>query len=64
MTAESSIAFKDEDEILSSGGDPEIIYVEKILPPKSEMNLQYLRNITVWGDIRIMFRTVTAVLHG
>lgn len=64
VTAESSIAFKDEDEILSSGGDPEIIYVEKILPSKSEMNLQYLRNITVWGDIRIMFRTVTAVLHG
>ena len=64
VTAESSIAFKDEDKILASGGDPETIYVEKILPPKSELNLQYLRHITVWGDIRIMGRTVAAVLKG
>lgn len=64
VTAQSSIAFKDEDKILASGGDPETIYVEKILPPKSELNLQYLRHITVWGDIRIMGRTVAAVLKG
>ncbi len=35
LTAPSSIAFRDEDKLLNSGGDPEKIYVEKILPPKT-----------------------------
>ena len=62
ITATSSIAFKDEDKLLNAGGDPEQIYVEQILPPKMALNLEYLRHISVWGDIRIMFRTVFAVL--
>ncbi|NLJ32173.1 MAG: sugar transferase, partial [Clostridiales bacterium] len=36
ITATASIAFKDEDKLLTSGGDPEAIYVEQILPPKME----------------------------
>lgn len=62
ITATSSIAFKDEDKLLNSGGDPEQIYIEKILPPKMELNLSYLKNISVWNDIKIMFRTVAEVL--
>lgn len=61
ITASSSIAFKDEDKILNAGGDPEKVYVEKILPPKMELNLQYLRNIGFWNDIKILFQTVGAV---
>jgi Sugar transferases involved in lipopolysaccharide synthesis len=61
ITASSSIAFKDEDRILNAGGDPEQIYVEKILPPKMELNLQYVRDIGFWNDIKILFQTVGAV---
>lgn len=61
VTAPSSIAFKDEDKLLNAGGDPEKIYVEKILPPKMELNLEYMRHISVPRDIRIMFQTVAAV---
>lgn len=61
ITATSSIAFKDEDSLLNSGGDPEEIYVKQILPPKMELNLKYLKNINVWNDMKIMFQTVTAV---
>lgn len=64
ITATSSIAFKDEDKLLNSGGNPEQIYVEQILPPKMALNLEYLKKITVWNDIKIMFQTVAAVfLH-
>lgn len=64
ITATSSIAFKDEDKILNSGGNPEQIYVDKILPPKMELNLQYVRNIGLWNDIKILFQTFGAVfLH-
>lgn len=62
ITAPSSIAFKDEDKILNSGGDPERIYLEKILPPKMELNLKYMEKISLLGDIRILFQTVAAVI--
>ena len=61
VTAPSSIAFKDEDELLKQGGDPERIYIERILPPKIEMNLEYIRKIGFWKDIKIIFQTVAAV---
>lgn len=64
ITATSSIAFKDEDKILNAGGNPEQVYVEKILPPKMELNLRYLDHISVWNDIKIMFQTVAAVFLG
>jgi lipopolysaccharide/colanic/teichoic acid biosynthesis glycosyltransferase len=62
ITATSSIAFKDEDKLLNSGGDPEQIYVEQILPPKMSYNLEYMKRISLLSDIKIMFQTVAAVL--
>ena len=61
VTAPSSIAFKDEDKILRSGGDPERVYLEKILPPKMELNLKYMEKISLFGDIRILFQAVAGV---
>jgi lipopolysaccharide/colanic/teichoic acid biosynthesis glycosyltransferase len=61
ITAPSSIAFKDEDKLLNEGGNPEKIYVEKILPQKMKMNLEYMRKISVWNDLRIIFQTIAAV---
>lgn len=61
VTAPASIAFKDEDKILKTGKDPEKIYVEKILPEKMGMDLKYIRNISIWGDIKILFQTAAAV---
>ncbi|MFU0833847.1 MAG: Exopolysaccharide production protein ExoY [Oscillospiraceae bacterium] len=62
ITAPSSIAFKDEDRLLVADGDPDKIYIERILPPKTQMNLEYLRNISVLGDIKIIFQTIAAVI--
>ncbi len=62
ITATSSIAFRNEDELLAKGEDPEKIYVEEVLPKKMALNLEYLRHISVAGDIKIMFQTVFAVL--
>lgn len=62
VTAPSSIAFKDEDKLLAAGDDPEKIYVEKILPPKMALNLEYIKHISVLHDIKIMLETVRAVI--
>ncbi len=63
ITAPSSIAFKDEDKLLENSSDPEKTYIEEVLPPKMKLNLEYLEHISVWGDIKILFQTVAAVLR-
>ncbi len=62
VTAEASIRFRKEDEMLSAGGDPEKIYVEDILPVKMGLGLEYLEKISVLRDMKIMIQTVIAVL--
>lgn len=62
VTATASIKFKDEDELLNSGGDPEETYIQQILPEKMKYNLEYLQHISVWQDLKIMVQTVLAVL--
>ena len=62
ITATSSIAFKDEDNLLNAAEDPEKVYVEQILPPKMAYNLAYMKKISLLNDIKIMFQTVGAVL--
>ena len=61
VTAPSSIAFKDEDKILNAESDPEKVYVEKILPPKMELNLEYMKDMSFLNDVKIIFKTLSAV---
>ena len=64
ITSLASIRYKDENEIIGSVTDPDEvdrIYMEKILPEKMEYNLQYLRDFSLGGDIRLMFSTVKNV---
>lgn len=57
ITAPASIAFKDEGELLRGSEHPEQDYIEKILPGKMELNLKYIRELSFWRDIRILFNT-------
>ncbi|MEA5051093.1 MAG: sugar transferase [Oscillospiraceae bacterium] len=61
ITSPASIAYKDEARLLENAADPDRVYVEQILPAKMAYNLRYLREFCLFGDIRIMFRTVFAV---
>lgn len=61
VTSEASLRFKDEAKLLADEEDVDRAYVEKILPQKMAFNLKYLRECTFFGDIRLMFRTVTGV---
>lgn len=64
ITAPSSIAFRNEDEILAAyPQDPDRAYIELVLPRKMEMNLAYLENLSLGYDLKTMWRTVAAVLH-
>lgn len=62
VTSPASIRFKNEDEKLSAltsrGMSVDEAYVNVILPEKMELNLQYLREFTFFGDLAICIKTV------
>lgn len=62
VTSETSIYYKDEDELLAGAQDVDKVYVEKILPDKMYFNLKSLEKFGFWRDIKVMFMTVFAVL--
>ena len=62
ITDIASIQFRNESKILASSNDPEKKYIEEIMPCKLVYNMQYLRNISVINDIRIIILTVFKVL--
>lgn len=62
VTSLASIYYKDEAEFLDGVEDTDKVYIEKILPGKMYYNLKGIEQFSFWGDIRIMFMTVFAVL--
>ncbi len=62
ITSPASIAYKDEAELLKLSEDPDATYVNEILPKKMEYNLNYIKNFSFIGDIKIMFKTVIEVI--
>lgn len=62
VTSLASIYYKDEAELLDGAEDTDKVYIEKILPGKMYYNLKGIEQFRFWGDIRIMFMTVFAVL--
>ncbi len=63
VTDLAAILYKDESSILGQAADPERAYIETILPTKLGYYVQYVRERTFWGDLRIIFRTLGALAH-
>ena len=62
VTSLASIMYKDEDELLSGAEDVDKVYIEKCLPGKMKYNLDAIKRFSFFGDIKVMFMTVFAVL--
>ena len=62
ITCESSIYFADEAEVLDQSDNAEACYINTILPKKCELNIDYIKNISILNDIKIMLKTVKRVL--
>jgi len=62
ITCESSIYFADEAEILDQSCNAEECYINTILPKKCELNIEYIKKLSLLNDIKIMFKTVKRVL--
>ena len=62
VTSLASIMYKDEDELLAVAEDVEKTYTQQVLPDKMRYNLEAIENFSFFGDIKLMFMTVFAVL--
>lgn len=63
ITDRASIEFKDENEILGRAADPSEAYIHEILPIKQGYYLEYVRNQSLLGDVRLIFRTLGALFR-
>ena len=62
VTSLASIYHKDEAKLLDGVDDTDKVYIEKILPKKMYYNLKGIEQFNFWGDIKVMFMTMLAVL--
>jgi lipopolysaccharide/colanic/teichoic acid biosynthesis glycosyltransferase len=57
MTDPASIKYVNENEILAQANDPEKIYIDKVMPEKIKLNLEYAEKATCWSDFLIIIKT-------
>lgn len=62
ITDWASIKFKDENEILGRSKDPHLAYINEVLPIKIGFYTEYVRSRSFFGDLRIIFATLGALM--
>jgi lipopolysaccharide/colanic/teichoic acid biosynthesis glycosyltransferase len=62
LTGIGSIVFRDEERYLADRGEPMEFYREHIIPYKSDLELWFVENNTLWLYIKIIFVTAWVVV--
>nr|WP_298431496.1 sugar transferase [Ottowia sp.] len=62
ITDLAALEFRDEERLLAAAPDVERAYVEQILPVKQRYYLDYVARHSVGGDVRILIKTLGALL--
>lgn len=62
ITSLASIMYKDEEKLLSSAENADEVYLKSVLPEKMKYNLEYTKNFSFFGDIKLMLKTVREVI--
>ena len=55
--------FFEESNILGACEDPELAYLEQILPTKIRYYVEYVQSRTFMGDLRIILKTISAIFR-
>lgn len=63
VTDRASILFADEGARLAEAADPERLYIERIMPEKIRVNLEYARGATVLNDLSVILDTVRRIFR-
>lgn len=62
ITDYASIEFRNENDILGKSINPEKTYIEEIMPAKIELNMKYIKNISLGEDFKLIINTILAIL--
>jgi len=63
LSDRATLAYLDEELLLSTKDDPEACYMESVLPAKIGLNLKYIENRGPGEDFKMLVHTVIAVLR-
>ena len=58
ITGPATLKYRDEEDILALQDDPERYNYEVIYPDKVQINLQYIRDWSFFGDLRYLLATI------
>lgn len=62
ITSLASIRYRNENEILAASADPDRTYVEKVMPDKLAIDLEYVADASLINDIRLIFSTFREII--
>ena len=58
ITGLATLKYANEEKLLAAVKNPKIYNDEVIYPDKVRINLEYMDNWSLWGDVKIIFKTV------
>ncbi len=58
ITDPASIKFRKENELLTTANKAETIYIEKIMPEKIRINLEYASRASLLSDFWVIIKTI------
>lgn len=64
ITDIASIEYRDESSVLARATDPEHAYIHEVLPHKLALAASYVDQASVWMDVRLIWRTIRAIVRG
>lgn len=62
ITDIASIEYRDENSLLAKSDNPEETYINEIMPRKIELNVKYIKKMSVIYDIGLIFKTIYKVI--
>ncbi len=62
ITDNASIEYRDESQVLGRAENPEVAYIEEVLPIKIAYYKKYVMKKSLWGDFVIIIRTFLAII--
>jgi lipopolysaccharide/colanic/teichoic acid biosynthesis glycosyltransferase len=63
LTDYATLEFLEEESVLASSPDPEVAYVERVLPVKIAFYHRYLERMSLRTDVALLLRTAAALLR-
>lgn len=62
ITSLASIRYRNENDILAAAEDPDKCYIEKVMPDKIAIDLEYVSKAGLWTDVKLIFGTFKAII--